>query len=112
MELVSSPGLSNGAWKVYYFNIHIMSDRIRIIPSTYEVRSSKRAMDYPTLQLVDPDRDKWSIRWMSMRYTKDKNWIREPSPSSRDEEFYELTQFDFNDAFIILGTLAKQINLK
>lgn len=51
---------------------------------------------YPTMDLVGDE--KWAIRWMKQRLTKRGDWIYEPMPSSRTNQFFKRTQMTHDEA--------------
>ena len=66
--------------------------------------------DYPTLDRVADD--KWAIRHWKQRLTKRGDWIYEPMPSSRTEQFKKRTQMDFDEAMEKYQKLISNFKLK
>jgi hypothetical protein len=56
----------------------------------------KDGYQYPTMDLVGED--KWAIRNMKTRLTRRGDWIYEPMPSSRTNQFFKRTQMTHDEA--------------
>lgn len=79
--------------------------KVNIVPTKYEPDSLE---SHITFEMVDIN--KWAIRRMRERYTHDGEWIYEPMPSSRDEEFYHATQWAFDEGMVVYKKLLKDNN--
>lgn len=55
-----------------------------------------------------PTNDTWAVRKGGMCLTNEDEWIWEPQPSSRDEEFYERTRWIMGVALKKARRIAKQ----
>ena len=53
------------------------------------------------------DADRWAILLGRECYTRNGEWIWEPQPSSRTEEFYQATRYTLVEALRIAETLEK-----